>query len=361
MLRSIAYPLYDVPAISGDAAAVADAAVAESESLSDHESQFAPGASDRSSSSVPDLSEDEPAADRDASGRFRHRAKSQRADADDVPLIAEQTKRLRELEDKHGADIARKPGESDRVYNLRRRADLLERLSQAPKEPPASPAAAPTPTAPPVAARRAEIPATFPEYEAWVGIQGNEDRTYNEYLDTRADWRYAMARAAEQQTESVAQQQQAVQQQFERYQAGLAKAKTTYADWDTVVTADAEIEPTLMAAILSATDPHAVAYYLGKNPELRIRLNLTHPGYVEAAVPTLRKHLDALVATQRPPVPPTPTAAASTGSAPVAKPSTPPRPPNPVRTGTIAAADTPPDDDSSLSAHEKAFGKRLKH
>ena len=103
------------------------------DSLAAHEAAHGP-----ESASDPDATDEA----RNERGQFKpkRRAQSQRADADDVPAINELTKRLKTIEETHGKDIARKPGESERVYGLRRRAELLERLSTpaAPVAPPIS-------------------------------------------------------------------------------------------------------------------------------------------------------------------------------------------------------------------------------
>lgn len=347
------------------APAVPPEPVVDTGSLSDHEAAFSPDAR-RAPQADPDDDDPQPESDRRADGTFkpRHRAASQRADADDVPAIAEQTRRIKAAEEALGKDIARLPGESDRVYNLRRRADLLERLSKEPEKsaPAASPSAPaiPQPTAPPVVARRQDpVPPTFPSYEQFIALDGNTDKTYEEYVDARADWRYAVRRAAEREAEAAETFQRTRHEQITRFNAGVVAAKAKYSDWDTVVTVDAAITPTLQAAILSSQDSAEIAYYLGKHPDIRAQLNAENPDFAEAAVPPLRRYLDALVAAQRSPVSPPRTAAAPTGSAPASVAPVAPKPPNPVRTGSIAVADTPPgDDDMSLSAHEKHFAPR---
>lgn len=360
MLRRFAYPFFDVPAATGEPTAVAEAPPpAESESLSDHESQFSPEASDRRPAADAISDAESAPADRDASGRFtpRHRARSQRADADDVSAIAAQTKRLRELEEKLGGDIARLPGESDRVYNLRRRADILERQATAPKPEPAKPAPAPRPPA-----RSAEaIPQTFPSFEEYLAQEGNSDKNLHDYLDARADWRYAVRRSAEREAEAEDARTRTIAERTKRYQASVPAAKQKYPDWDTVVTADAPISPMLSAAILASDQGTDIVYYLGSHPEILAELNDENPEFSPAAVGPLRRYLDALVAPQRSSSSSPRAAAASTGSAPAEPVKPAPRPPNPVRTGVAATTtDDPPGDESSLAAHEKAYGRKAR-
>lgn len=82
----------------------------EAASLSEHRAEF-PGPVGRGQ---PPPSEEKP----------RHRAKSQTAGPDDVKQIAELTKRARAAEE--AIPIERKAGESERVYQLRRRAEIAE-------------------------------------------------------------------------------------------------------------------------------------------------------------------------------------------------------------------------------------------
>lgn len=368
----VALPLSDTAEGIGAGAAVSDPApppAADTGSLADHEAAFSPDASRVPASPDPD-DDDPPESDRRADGTFkpRHRAASQRADADDVPLISEHTRRIKEAEAKLGADIARKPGESDRVYNLRRRAELLERFASGSEKPAAvsavvpSQPAAPQPTAPPVLARRPDpVPQTFPSYEQFIAFEGNSEKTYEEYVDARADWRYAVRREQERAEEAAESALTTRTREIARYNAGVTAAKAKYANWDQVVTADAHVTPTLTAAILASEHGAEIAYYLGTHPDERVALNADtpDPAPTPSAVAALRRYLDSLVAGQRTPAPSSRTAAAPTGSAPAPVAPVAPRPPNPVRTGSIAAPETPPGDDSmSISEHEKHYGAR---
>lgn len=82
----------------------------EAASLSEHRAEF-PSPEKRGQ---PPPTEEKP----------RHRAKSQTAGPDDVKQIAELTKRARAAEE--AIPIERKAGESERVYQLRRRAEIAE-------------------------------------------------------------------------------------------------------------------------------------------------------------------------------------------------------------------------------------------
>ena len=326
---------------SGDVGAGADG---DSGSLSDHEASFSPEAQ-----RTPQASDDDDAA-RDARGQFkpRRRAASQQADADDVPTINALTARLRSLEETHGKDIVRKQGESERVYNLRRRAELLERQS--------SPAPAPPTAQPPQSRQAPALAQTFPAYEAFIALDGNEDKTYDDYTDARAEWRFAVLRQSERAQEAAERAQRDFQQSATTHHGRVAQAKAKYADWDTVVTSDLPISRVIHDAVLGSANSAEVQYFLGAHRDILAQLVAETQDFHPSAVAPMRRLLDSFVAEQRSDSP-SRTAAGSTGAAP-ARVSTPaPRPPTPVRTGSIAAPDTPPDDsDMSISSHEKRFG-----
>ena len=72
---------------------------------------------------------EEPAEQRNPRGQFAKRDReSTRATPEDVPKIQELTARARAAEEAIG--IKQEPGESDRVFNIRRRAELAERVAK---------------------------------------------------------------------------------------------------------------------------------------------------------------------------------------------------------------------------------------
>jgi len=359
MIWRLALPLYDVADAAGSGAPAVDAPPVESDSLSDHEATYSPDA------------QREPAADddtRDDTGRFkpRHRAASQRADADDVPLISEHTQRIKAAEAKLGADIARKDGESDRVFNLRRRAELLERFAA----PPAAEPAKPAPVAAPRRAVAAPLPETFPTYDEWVTVKGNEDKDWYAYQNAWGQWNYAVLRKAERAQDAADAEAQAAQESVSRYRAEIPAVVKDFPDFEAVTTG-VSCSLAIERAIMEV-GPRA-AYWLAKHPEDLAALDADtmtdatgapitpdHPAF-KTTVSTTARYLRSVVAEQRSPTPSpsTRTAAAPTGSALALAPPPAPRPPNPVRTGSIAAPDTPPtDDDMSIASHEKHYSPR---
>jgi hypothetical protein len=297
-------------------------------SLADHEAAFAPGAKPAAPAEPADP--DAAATERDETGKFkpRHRAKSQEATPDDVPRIAALTKRLRETEAER---------------------DALKTRQSAPE--PATRRAEPTEPATP-----AHPTATFPAFDVWLATKGNEEKTFEDFIDARADWRYDRRRETERADDAKAAVEKTQREDFQKYQDQMPAALKDHPDFDDAIAAAPRISKVLERASIKAGPK--VAYYLATHPEEASAL--TQESLVEpdnpafpAAVAAMTRYISTLVASQRSPAP----AAASTGSALALAPPV-PRPPNPVRTGALHAADEPPGDDASLADHEKAFGPK---
>jgi hypothetical protein len=364
-----ATPLLDVADAGGAGApAAVETPPVESDSLADHEATYSPDA------------QREPSADddtRDDTGRFkpRHRAASQRADADDVPLISEHTRRIKDAESKLGADIARKDGESDRVFNLRRRAELLERLATPPAAPKAEPPPKAEPRTPPPAPRpaAAALPETFPTWEQWQEknqeiVKAKGDAAWYDYQTDWGKWNYATLRQEERAQEAREADERAYTTAVASYQEKTKAFVATHPDFDTVVAGNS-VSLAMVRATLDV-GPES-AYWLATHPEDRDALTeetLVDPKdpAFPSVVAGIRRYLRSVVASEQrsvstssSPSPSTRTAAAPTGSALALAPPPAPRPPNPVRTGSIAAPDTPPpDDDMSIASHEKHYSPR---
>lgn len=310
---------------------------AADDSLAAHEAAHAP---DRPEPASED-------AGRDDSGRFkpRRRAQSQQADADDVPTINALTARLKAAEDAAGKDITRQEGESERVFTLRRRAELAERHNRPAPEPQRqAPAAQPQRQPQP-------IPQTFPDYEDYVQIDGLAETTFNQYLDARAEWRYAHLRAKERADEAYESAQRTQAQRAAAHTQRVTAARKTYTDWDTVVTTDLPISQVLHDAVLASESGADIQYYLGQHRDELAALVAESTDYSPSAVQAMRRYLDTLVAPQRS----SRAVAAPTRSALALAPTPTPPPPNLVRTGPVTPADEPPGDGDSLAAHEKFY------
>lgn len=335
------------PLVPETPAAPADA---DTGALAEHEASYSPVA----------LPDDTAVVEgRDAtSGRFlkgpRRRAASQQADAEDVPAIHELTKRLKTAEETAGKDITRKTGESERVFTLRRRAEIAERLA-APSKPTEPVAAAP------IAQHRQSQPIsqTFPSYEQFVAYDGLANATYEDYTDARADWRYNLQRAQERQQDAAQTAQRDFQTKATTHLQRVADAKAQHPDWDRVVTNDLPISGVIHDAVLASAQSADVQYYLGTHRDELAALVSESQDYSPSAVIAMRRYLDTLVASPQRASLPSRAAAGSTGSALALAPPPAPRPPNPVRTGAVTPADEPPgDDNQSLAAHEQFFSRR---
>lgn len=282
----------------------------------------------------------DPGADleRDTKGRFkkpRHRAQSQQAGPDDVPRIQELTRRLRETE-----------------------AELQKYKAPAPvaatagTPAPVTPAAPPTPApeAPPATgpAPQAQTPAlpapTFPAFDAWLA--SHPDKTYEDYTDARADWRWSL-----QQAQAHAQTREAA------FRDQVTAARAKYQDFDALAFApQLPISPVMAHAIRESDRGADVLYHLGQHPDVALDLARSSAQSGPDAMPVMRRYLESLVSvassqrasSERPP-------AAGTGSALALVPKPAAKPPNPVRTAAMTSGDTPPTDESSLEDHEAYF------
>jgi hypothetical protein len=333
----------------------------ESSSLADHEQDYHPERATEPQTEAPALSEsdadDEPS-ERDATGRFkpRHRAQSQRATAADVSEINALTKRLREAEDAIGHKAERKPGESDRVFNMRRKAELLEFARDRLKAP-----AATAPAVPPLPQRPAPKP--FDEKEPAYEDFANEPDQYLAYTRALAAYDRRKESAEQQETGYKAEREATIkarneardkwfQQQMTAHSTRMDAYLKANPDAQAIIDASGvNLTPVMIAAVVTADNSPQLMMRLAQDQELVDDLIILTDGKA------LNKDLVALVQRRLN----RGLQAADTGSATPA-PSKPvpavPRPPNPVRTGPIASGPSVPGDDSSLLDHEKAFSQR---
>lgn len=304
----------------------------ETGSLAEHEAQF---------SNTPRAAETDE--DEAPVAPVRHKAKSQRATPEDVEEINALTQRLRAAEADLGVTVERKDGESDRVYNLRRRAELAEAVRETRRQ-----ATAPRPA--PVAAPQAP---TFAEAEPTIEKFADKEDPYG-------SWQRALS-AYDRRKETFEAQQQQVAQQPHReavvanqrilsaYGEGVKALKATTPDFDAVIESvgDRPIPPAMHSAIVSdAKNGGRWAYQMAKSEEIYddiFALSVNLP-VNEQTVAIVQRRLN----TRMP--------AADTGSAaPTPRPLT-PRPPNPVRTvPTMRTSSRPPGESASLDDHDRAY------
>ncbi len=291
----------------------------------------------------------------------KHRAKSQRAGASDYDDIAKYTKILRETEEGiDGFTIERNQGESDRVFNLRKRVEIAKLAKERRVAEPqvvARPAVV-QPTAQPTIS----APGAFTEPEPKIDDFSNEPDAYLALNRALSRWDRlkeafeAQAEAAKQSNATAAQQAQAAQEAREKtlvdgYNTRVAAFTKQVPDFQTVIAkADMPIPPLLREALLTADNGPQLVYTLATQPQYGDEAFLLTDGkaVTEQAVASTQRWLSKLSV-------PVVSTGATAGAA---KPITAPRPPTPVRTGPIASGDELPGDESSLAEHEKAFGPR---
>lgn len=339
-------------------------------SFADHEQSFhAPSRSGESRPSAPAATDDraddglepEPAGDkgkRDETGRFKpakQRAQSQRASKDDVAQISAYTRRIREAEERLGITVERQPGESERVYNLRRRAELIEAKAEALKTAPKAPElpAKPLPKAPEPFTERE------PQYEDFA----NEPDQYQAHM--RALAAYDRRKEAHEQAAKgyTTAQQEAISERNARRDAWFKEQETAHLtrmeqyhqahpEAQAIIDAagDVSLTPAMYAAVMTAENSPELLILVAKDADLRDDLTILTEGK------PLNKDLVALVQRRLN----RGLTAGTTGAAPLPAQPIPavPRPPTPVRTGPMKTGNDMPSDDAPLSAHEKAFHKQ---
>ena len=284
----------------------------------------------------------------------RKRARSQNAGADDVETIGELTRRIKAAEEADGADIVRKENESERVYQLRRRAELLERRTAAGKAPEpaaltgttatpsqrvavAPPAATPGPGAPGADAK--------PDYnDVRKYPDGRYDAQFIEDLSSwgaRAEWNKLQAKAAEKET---------IQQAERRWNDGVQAARAKYPDFDAVALKPSAIPQGSIPDvwILEHKQGPLVLYHLQSHPqELDAILRMDRLGQIEELASLSRRFAS-----------PSPVLAGTTGAAAGGSPVKPlPKPPTPVRAEAQRANDLPKNSEAgSIAEHRRQFG-----
>jgi hypothetical protein len=324
-----------------DAAAGNAAPPKATPSLADHEAQF---------TNTPRFAPPVPAADPvpdDATSPTsapRHRARSQKATPEDLDAIDALTKRLRDAEAAAGIEVDRKEGESDRVYNLRKRAELAEAVAKARK-----PLEQPKPAAQPV-----QAPPTFDEAEPTIEQFKDKDDPYTAWqralyaYDRRkevAEWQ--QTQATEQQKQNAAAGAERKRQAYASFNTRVSEFQKATPDYDAVVRAvERPVTYLLETAMVNDPDGPRFVYELAKNPALHDELFvLTDNKPVNRdTVASVQRLLHARM-------PAAPTGSAAPQTIPLA-----PRPPNPVRTAPSAHVPKAPTDTASLADHEQFYG-----
>ncbi len=332
-------------------ATTTDEPIIESDSLSEHEAQF-----NGARLVTPPADDTDDGEERGTNGQFqtRHRAKSQQASPDDREAIAELTRRLRTAETEAGLSIERKAGESQRVFELRRKAEIAEAIRDARKAPKTEPPAAPI-AAPDVSEFTEKEPTWDDEditsaADPVIAMQ----RKWARY-ELKRDRFEAQQAAVTQQAEAATQAEAAERQRAAAgYNERLAAFTATHPDTQQVLAQAnslGKINPLLEWTLLTDDKSAELVYYFAQ-PEHHAEfaeLMLLSDGrdVTPAFVESIRRRLHAQAL------------AVNTGSAASAQlPRVVSRPPNPVRTIPTKTDSSVPDDDSPLSEHEKHFGPK---
>ena len=296
----------------------------------------------------------------------KYRSKSHRALPEDVPEIAALTKQLREAED--AIKIDRKPGENDKVYLLRKRAEIAKLASARQAMPEVKPE--PVREAPPAAV--VAQPSAFTEKEPTLDQFASE-------ADPYAAWQRALARYDRRKDAFEASQEvqkstfRAQEETFNReindgIRAHAQRAQAlaeSRPDVKALFAAEAAKPPQeqiqLTLAVRGAIEFHErgpeMVVALLQNPELADELFLLTTGRAVGDPRT-----DSLVATVRRRLLQRISGAPSGSPAPSRPVKLAPRPPNPERTVPQTPRDSSPSEaPGSLAAHRASLPTHLRH
>jgi hypothetical protein len=193
---------------------------------------------------------------------------------------------------------------------------------------------------------RPQTPQTFPAFDVWLAAQGNTEKTYDDYQDARADWRWQINDALNRAVQENRKALETRQAKIDAYEADKVKARAQYADFDAVVEKAPLVSAVMIEAMLGSDRKADIVYFLGSHPELTAELAKDTFQHDPLAYKPMQRLLESYLA---------PHAAAVVGSA-LALVKPPPKPPNPTRTQVpMKSGDEPPGDDASFEEHEKAF------
>jgi hypothetical protein len=291
---------------------------ATDDSIASHEAQFG-------TTPTPPLAD--PAAEKP--GRERHRAKSQRASAEDVPRIAELTKNWR--------------AEQERVKSLEAKIAEYEAKHAAPAKVETKTDATafdqPEPTL-------EQFSTHDDPYTAYTRALARWDRAKEQFDAKRADAETARTKAA---ADADAKRDAAY---VSRLQTFVAKTPD-FAEKFAAVERETggQLPMLLIQAIKEDDNGPALLYHLLTHPSDLDDMRFLSDGkpITETSVALLRRRLASLSRSQ----------AVDTGSAvATAYPTLAPRPPKPVRTGPMKAGDDLPGEGASIADHARAFGPK---
>lgn len=282
----------------------------------------------------------------------RHRAKSQRASADDAPRIQELNTRLRETQVQLAitrglTDIDAILGEvypeasDDQKHENRAKIEKLV-AKYAPKKAPAKPTLPPT-------VETTEVPGfTDPE----PNVHDYDD--IGTFLKDHAAWDRKRYDAEQQAAAAKAKQAdgEKAKQEWEAktraaWAARLTTFKQTQPEFDQqLAQSDPQITAVTHLAILLDENGPACLWFLSKHPDVAddLYFQTAHLDASDQNVALVQRRLSKLMAAES-----TEAAPSSVTRQPV------PKPPTSVRTGPMKTGSEPPGDDATLEEHIKAF------
>jgi hypothetical protein len=260
---------------------------------------------------------------------------------------------MRAAEEAVGVKVEKQPGESERVFQLRRRAEIAEAIRDRKAQPAPQPAPVQRQPAPPSAFTEKE-----PQYEDFA----DQPDQYAAHLRAVAAYDRRKDAFEQQQTYAKTEQHRGIEARNARrdqfFKEEEAKHYTRMAEFHRTnpqaqaildAAGDVGLTPAMMMAIMTHEQSPQLLMRVAQDEALRddlIDLTEGKPLNKELVARVQRRLSRGL------------TDAQTTGSSPVPLKPVPlvPRPPTPVRTGPMKPADSPPGDDAPLSAHEAAYG-----
>lgn len=294
---------------------------------------------------------------RDDAGRFtkdeRHRAKSQRASADDVPRIQKITETLRETQvrlalkdgitdiDKIVAEVYPDATEDQRKQNRGKIEKIVARYT-----PKAEPAKVTLPPKVETTSDTAAFSKPKPQFKDYDDIEkwGEDLARWTLEFDKHTQ-QQAAAKAKTTDAEKTAKEwEQNTLRDFNARCAEFEKTQPTFRT--TVEKADIQLSPVMRVAIMLDANGPAVLWSLSQHPDEAdaLYLDTARLDLTDAHVALVQRRVSKLVA------------AGTTGAAPQSViVNRQPKPPTPVRTGPMKTGDELPDDDGSYEDHVKAF------
>jgi len=148
------------------------------------------------------------------------------------------------------------------------------------------------------AAKPQDKPADTPTKPAAEGKpQAKDFDSYEDYVEKLADWKLDQREQAKAEAAAKAKAETEANAISESWDAKKEAARERYEDFDEVIMTDAKITPPIEHAILASENGADLAYYLGKNPAERERINGLNPVAATLALGKILAKLEGAEAT----------------------------------------------------------------